>query len=99
MCAQVCVQTVLLSVITEVEEVKLSAVEVMSGLPSFHCVVHSIVSGCVLLYCCGVITVNVLYLQDGTTPLYLACWKGHLPVVEHLIGAKADVNHRTKVNR
>ena len=45
---------VLLSVITEVEEVKLSTVGVMSGLPSFHCVVHSnIVWVCtvVLLWC------------------------------------------------
>jgi len=52
-----------------------------------------------MLYCCGIITVNVLYLQDGATPLHLACWKGHLPVVEHLIGAKADVNHQMKVSR
>ena len=46
-CAQVCVQRVLLSVITEVEEAQLSAVEVMSGLPRFHCVVHSNLCGCV----------------------------------------------------
>ena len=98
-CAQVCVQRVLLSVITEVEEVELSAVEVMSSLPSFHCVVHINMCGCILLYCCGAITENVLYLQDGATPLYMASQEGHLPVVECLIGAKADVNHHKKVSR
>ena len=29
---------------------------------------------------------------DGLTPLFIACEMGHLPVVEYLIGAKADVN-------
>ena len=38
-----------------------------------------------------------LYLQDGTTPLYIACWSGHLPVVECLIVAKADVNAAREV--
>ena len=80
-------------------EAELSAVEVMSGLPSFHCVVPSNMCGCVLLYCCGAITVNVLYLQTGSTPLYKASEKGHLPVVECLIAAKADVNHHKKVSR
>ena len=95
-----CVQRVLLSVTNEVEEAQLPAVEVMSGLPSFHCVVHSNMCGCVLLYCCGaIITVNILYLQDGATPLYMASQEGHLPVVECLIGAKADVNHHKKVSR
>ena len=98
-CAQVCVQRVLLSVTTEVEEVKLSTVEVMSGLPSFHCVVHSNMCGCVLPYCCGTITLNVLYLQNGSTTLCIARQNGHLPVVERLIGAKADVNHHMKVSR
>jgi len=70
----------------------------MSGLPSFHCVVHSNMCGCVLLYCCGAITVNVLYLQTGSTPLCVASQNGHLPVVVHLIGAKADVNHQTEVS-
>ena len=32
------------------------------------------------------------HLQDGATPLYIACQEGHLPVVKHLIAAKADVN-------
>ena len=95
-CAQVCVQRVLLSVITEVEEVELSAVEVMSGLPSFHCVMHS--NMCVVPYCCGAITINVLYLQDGSTPLCVASRNGHLPVLECLIGANADVNHHKKVS-
>ena len=79
-------------------KVKLSAVEVMSGLPSFHCVVHSNMCECVLPYCCGAITVNVLYLQTGSTPLYTASKNGHLPVVECLIGAKADVNHQKEVS-
>ena len=79
-------------------KVKLSAVEVMSSLPSFHCVVHSNMCGCVLPYCCGAITVNVLYLQDGSTPLCAASLNGHLPVVERLIGAKADVNHQMEVS-
>ena len=39
-----------------------------------------------------------LYLQDGTTPLYIACWNGHLPVVECLIVAKADVNTAREVS-
>jgi len=81
-----------------VEQVELSAVEVMSGLPSFHCVVHSNMWGCVLLYCCGAITVNVLYLQGGATPLCVASQNGHLPVVECLIGAKADVSHQSEVS-
>ena len=69
----------------------------MSGLPSFRCVVHSKVYWCVLP-CCGTITVNVLYLQNGSTPLLIASKNGHLPVVEHLIGAKADVNHQRDVS-
>ena len=32
------------------------------------------------------------------TPLYTACLEGHIPVVEHLIAAKADVNHQIKVH-
>ena len=38
------------------------------------------------------------YLQDGWTPLFSACEHGHLPVVEHLMGAKADVNYQKKVS-
>ena len=52
---------------------------------------------CVLLYYCGVITVNVLYLQDGATPLCVASQNGHLPVVERLIEAKADVDRQIEV--
>ena len=50
---------------------------------------------CILLCCYGA---NVLYLQDGATPLYIACQNGHLPVVERLIAAKADVNRQRKVS-
>ena len=32
------------------------------------------------------------YLQDNTTPIWIASQNGHLPVVEHLIAAKADIN-------
>ena len=38
-----------------------------------------------------------LYLQDGATPLYIACRNGHIPVVERLIVAKADVNTAREV--
>ena len=37
-------------------------------------------------------------LQDGTTPLYVACQEGHLTIVEQLIAAKADINHQRKVD-
>lgn len=36
-------------------------------------------------------------IQDGATPLQIACLNGHLPIVEYLIAAKADVNCQTKV--
>ena len=47
--------------------------------------------------------VNVLLLkhflaQDGATSLCVACQKGHLPIVEQLLVAKADVNHQSKVD-
>ena len=34
----------------------------------------------------------VLYLQDGTTPLFIACQNTHIPIVKKLIEAKANVN-------
>ena len=34
----------------------------------------------------------VISMQGGVTPLFIVCQKGHLPVVEQLIAAKADVN-------
>ena len=37
------------------------------------------------------------HLQTGATPLYIACQKGHLPIVQHLIAAKAEINQETKV--
>ena len=40
---------------------------------------------------------GVLHLQTGTTPLGIACQEGHLPVVQHLIAAKAEINHQAKV--
>ena len=36
-------------------------------------------------------------LQDGETPLYIACKNGHAAVVAKLIAAKADVNIQDKV--
>ena len=44
-----------------------------------------------------VLSLNCSYLQVGSVPLSIACQKGHLPVVERLIAAKADVNHQMKV--
>ena len=79
---------------------KLNYQQLMScpAFPAFIVLCIATLCGCVLPYCCGVITVNVLYLQDGATPLYIASQNGHLPVVEHLIGAKADVNHQRDVS-
>ena len=52
-------------------------------------VVNTDIVVCVLLHCCDAI---LNHLQDGTTPLWIACQEGHLRVVEHLITMKADVN-------
>jgi ankyrin repeat protein len=35
--------------------------------------------------------------QDGDTPLFNACWKGHLLVVQFLIEKGADKNFKNKV--
>ena len=47
-----------------------------------------------LYYCCTVLLLlpNVLHIQDGATPLSIACLDGDHPVVECLIAAMADVN-------
>ena len=37
--------------------------------------------------------------QDGTTPLYVAAYKGHLEVVTRLLDGHADVNLADKVCR
>jgi len=42
--------------------------------------------------------VKFFYHQEGATSLLVACKNGHLPVVECLISAKADVNHQKKVH-
>ena len=36
-------------------------------------------------------------MQNGATALYIACQNGHLPAVERLIAAKADVNTAKEV--
>ena len=61
-------------------EVKLSTVEVIDN--KFN-----------LKYCC-VMCYHwyVLHIQDGTTPLFLACQNTQIPVVNQLIEAKANVN-------
>ena len=40
---------------------------------------------------------NVVYLQDGETPLYIASWKGHIAVVQLLLQMCADVSISKKV--
>ena len=40
---------------------------------------------------------NVMYLQDGQTPLYIASWKGHIAVVQLLLQMFADVSISKKV--
>ena len=37
-------------------------------------------------------------LQDGTTSLIWACWKGHAEVVKILVSAGAHVNDQDKVS-
>ena len=37
--------------------------------------------------------------QVGISPLYVACWKGHLDIVECLLGANADVNLQRNVRK
>ena len=51
---------------------------------------------CVL--CTYTISCISTHLQDGWTPLFIACQKEHVPVVEHLIAAKADINHQDEVD-
>ena len=34
----------------------------------------------------------LIHVQDGATPLYIACWKGHGAVVELLLQQHADVS-------
>ena len=41
---------------------------------------------------------TITHLQDGWTPLFIACHEGHVSVVEHLIAAKAHINHQDEVN-
>lgn len=38
-----------------------------------------------------------IYLQDGGTPLFVACQCGHLDVVEGLLDRGANVNAHMKV--
>lgn len=37
-----------------------------------------------------------LCVDDGTSPLYIACQEGHTKIVEHLIKKGADINLCTK---
>ena len=39
------------------------------------------------------------YFQIDVTPLYVACWKGHLDIVECLLRANADVNLQRNVRQ
>jgi len=45
-----------------------------------------------VLLCC------LFFPQDGTTPLYIACQEGYLPVAEQLVAAKAGINTQRKVS-
>ena len=40
---------------------------------------------------------NIVYLQDGQTPLHIASGKGHIAVVQLLLQMCADVNISKKV--
>ena len=41
---------------------------------------------------------NVFCPQNGATALFIASQNGHLPIVKHLVAAKADVNTPMKVS-
>ena len=57
------------------------------------------IATCVCVYCCVIVlSLKCSFIQDGWTPLFTTCQKGHLPVVERLIAAKADVNHQKTVS-
>jgi len=40
---------------------------------------------------------TILHIQDGESPLYIACQNNHCEIVGHLLSAKADVNLQRKV--
>ena len=51
------------------------------------------------MYCIHTqVSCTITHLQDGWTPLFIACHEGHVSVVEHLIATKADINHQDEVN-
>ena len=40
-----------------------------------------------------------LFLKDGTTPLFIACEKGHIEVTQILLGGEANVDFPIDVSR
>ena len=38
------------------------------------------------------------FFQDGRTPLYVACWKGHVDIAKLLLEKKANVDLPKKVS-